>query len=343
METRILQLIGYDKLVDTNPKIWDKDAFSLYKKDAVAAGATEQEIKNGWKDALAMAKESIPKQWEEYMGLRGVVQIKNSISWEDVHFLGGHSNGDVYFLRLKVGEKVCAIECTDVQLMDVEHIVRKLQFYTVQLIDCPYRSRGMKKNWLPAVIFNWLNSDKMVTSERELTTDNVRDAIYDFAIRPIDASAVPKPWDQIKNAVVEDDIVYLPYTGLRDHVKQITGKEVNTKYTTHVLADMGFERIRRGKERKRFYFIPYDKLSHKNSETRVGEDPETPEGSQGGSYSAWNGAFNDVREEERDGHEVSDGLDDARRDGKTEHTDDSLPSVEAPEPRERQELNEVSF
>jgi hypothetical protein len=285
----------------------------------------------------------MPKQWDEYLKSKGEKVVIESVSWDKVRFLGGTEDGDFFSLFFDIDGVKVELECGDAQLEDPKWVIRKLIFRSRKLIDCPYNTQRSRQNWMPAVVLKWLQSMDIIHVKRENLVDSARDAIIDFALRPLDYEVLTKPWDQIKDPIKKDNRVYIPFTGLSRYVTHITGRDLSRNFLTSALSQIGAQRTRQGKGNKVFYCIPYENLISQSSETGVGKDDRASEGSEDVSFSGWDGSPIDVREEERDATEGENGMVKRRYKKTADDPDVTLSGLASLETEKRNKPDEIPF
>ena len=344
MDSNTLNLLAYQKLLIVSPEGWDTDAFALYKENASKTDATEEEIMLGWKDGLAMAKETMPKMWEAYQRTLGKKVNYPRIPWDKVVFKKGAEDGNSYRLEFDIDGREIIIECSDIEIFSSDFISRKMILYSRKMVDCPYLTKSGKQNWLPGVVLPWLDHMDMAHAERENKSDQIIDLIRDFASKPIWKETFDKAFNQSREPVREGDTVYMPFSGLKAFVRKSLGADAGERYLTTVLLRTGAMKVKKGKNGNVFYSLNYDQLEGiAPSGAGIGEDNTDPKGSEGGFDKQWKGLADGVREEERTRHETKDRLASGSAEGETMDNDNSRGGVPLSESETGDEPDGIPF
>ena len=72
------------------------------------------------------------------------------------------------------------------------------------MVDCPYLTKSGKQNWLTGAVLPWLDNMDMAHAERESRSDLIKDAIFDFASKPIWHETFKGAFNQTREPVREE-------------------------------------------------------------------------------------------------------------------------------------------
>ncbi len=198
------------------------------------------------------------------------IEHYDKIAWEDVKFVRGAYDGHLYRLEFTVAERKVVIHCSDIQIINADFILGKMEFAARKIIDCPFKD---KQRWKLKVVFPWLEHISMSHAERESKSDVIQDIIRDFASKPIWKETYDKAFYQTRDPVREDQTIFMPFSGLKAYVRRSMGADTGDRFITTTLYRMGANKVRRGKNNNTFYALNYDQLENPTpSGTGIGEN-----------------------------------------------------------------------
>lgn len=331
---KVLVEIALSKLRSTRPEAWDFNAYSLYKMGAATAfpQAEEPETEAAWRDALATMRDTSRTEWDEYARFKKDGS-STSLPWDKVQLVKGQADGDTFELFFDVDGIMCVIECSDVQLLDPAFIQRKLVMYTRKDVVCPYLGKKKQEAWRRDVVIPWLKSDKFRLTERETAGDVITALIQEYCAETLAVETGPEVWQQVKRPILENGIIYVPFSGLQSFIGRRIGNEPAKKSIKNILNRLGFVVTKKGKARLRFHSITTEKLYEKDpdsGETGSGQINPDSGGSEGGARSGRVSILDELREEERDGPAPESGeraTDPQAQEGSPDMSDDPFASL----------------
>lgn len=299
----VLTKIALGKLSSCKPKTWDTDARELYERAARLANpeASEDLLEGAWRDALIQMRDNSRDEWDAYVKFNKRPQDASAVPWDKVKLISGQADGDTFELRFLVDGMPCVVECTDVQLLDASFILRKLVMYTRKDVACPYLGKKQVEAWRRNVVLDWLKSDAFRHVERETMGSVVENLIREYCANTITAESGPEVWKQLKHAILDKGVIYVPFAGLQDFVGRRAGNDPSKKSIKNALHRLGFNEVKKGRNALRFHSISSDSIYE---ETHSGEagggevDPDS-EDRRGNAGEGRDSVFNLIREEER--------------------------------------------
>ena len=205
----------------------------------------------------------------------------SKIAWEDVKFIRGVHTGNSYRLEFTIAGQKIIIKCSEVEILNADSILTKMQLASRKLIECPYTGKHGKQNWMQHVVFKWLELIDTGHTESENRSDQVIDLIRDFASKPIWHETFAGAFNQTREPVREDQTIFLPFSGLRTYVRKIMGADTGDRYLSTVLLRLGARRVKKGKGCNMFYALNYDQLEdNPSSGAGVGKDNSADRGNE---------------------------------------------------------------
>lgn len=311
VDRSILTKIAVNKLEGARPKNWDTDARELYDAIVKAShpNAEADTINASWRDAMAYMRDNHKDDWDAYAKHKKRPEDLSATPWEKVKLVKGQADGDTFELFFEVDGLKCVIECSDIQLLDPTYIQRKLVMYTRKDVICPYLGKKQLEAWRRDVVLPWLTSDAFKHIERETIANVVEGLIEEFCTDTLASETGPEVWMQLKRAVSDQGVVYVPFPGLQDFIRRRAGDDPTKRTIKNTLSRLGFTVAMKGKNRLRFHSIPIAKLYEKtdSGETGGGEvNADRPDSTEH-PVNGRDGIFNELREEERKRSEVESG------------------------------------
>lgn len=289
MSDQTLSQYAFSLLSKVDPNLWDSLVYQSFVRRAKEDNHTKEDAENEWQDALDLAKKLLSASWQKYEKLKGIVVHYTALPWESVKLTGGTSDGETYILNFDVDGRDVFITCKDSELENPAFVLRKLQFSSARLIDCPYITKQGQKNWLPSVVFPWLNSIKMDLTIKENPVFNVEDAIIDYASKPIWKERLGAlAFEQTREPVIDGDTVYIPAMGCYDYVRKAVGAEHGPRFMQIALKRLGAVKRQKGDSRRRFWAVNWlviqtEKAKIESGEAHKDEIVESP------VFSGWDG------------------------------------------------------
>lgn len=305
VDLTVLTKVAINKLTGTKPKGWDTDARELFESVARAShpDATAEQLEAAWRDGLTHMRENFKDEWDMYAKASKRPGDMTAIPWKSVELVKGQSDGDSFTLHFNVDGLPCVIECSDVQLLDADFILRKLVMYTRKDVACPFLGRKQVESWRRNVVIPWLKSDAFKHTERQTMGDMVDDLIREYCANTVAANEDGSSWLQLKRAVADKNVVYVPFSGLQEFIGKHAGDNPTKKVVKNALSRLGFNEVKKGKRALRFHSIPMQALYGENidpSETGGGKIDTHSDGSESMPAIGGESIFDKLREEERD-------------------------------------------
>lgn len=311
VDRNILIKIAISKLEGTRPKHWETDARELYDTVVKAShpDITPDTANAAWRDAMAYMRDNHKDDWDAYVKHQKRPQDANATPWEKVKLVKGQADGDSFTLTFEVDGETCVIECTDVQLLDPQFILRKLVMYTRKDVACPYTNKKQLEAWRRDVVIPWLKLDFFNHVERQTLAEQVDDLIREFCANTMAGESSPAVWLQLKRAILEHGIIYVPFAGLHEFVMRHAGNDPTKKTVKNALSRLGFNECKKGRRALRFHSISVNKLYENIDPSETGGGEVNPDRTDGaGTLAAGQaGILDELRQEERDGFEIESG------------------------------------
>lgn len=311
-DNQILIQLAISKLSGTKPKGWDTDARELYLAVARTSQghASSDEIEAAWRDGLAHMREKAKDEWDTYAKSVGKPEDVTAVPWSKVELVKGQSDGDSFILHFLVDGMPCIIECTDIQLLDADFMLRKLVMYTRKDVACPYLGRKQIESWRRNVVLKWLHSDAWKHTERQTMSEQMDDLIREYCANTVAVETGDDVWRQLKRPVLESGHIFVPFSGLQEFVAKHVGNDPSKKVIKNSLARLGFNTKLKGSRRLQYHSITSEKLYAQDidpGETGIGEINTNREDSSIVPANGRSSVLDELRTEERDGLETESG------------------------------------
>ncbi len=184
----------------------------------------------------------------------------NKIVWEDIKFIRGAHSGNSYRLEFIVAGQKIIIKCSEIEILNADSVLTKMQLASRKLIDCPYTGKHRKEDWMHRVVFKWLELIDNRSTEKGDRSDQIVDLIVDYASKPIWKETFNGAFNQTRDPIREDQTVFLPFSGLRIFVRKTMGADTGDRFLSTVLTRMGARKVRKGKGKNMFFALNYDQL-----------------------------------------------------------------------------------
>lgn len=261
-DNQILIRLAIAKLQGTKPKGWETDARELFESVVSVSypNTTKEAREAAWRDGLSYMKDHHRDEWDTFVKAMKRPEDLAAIPWSKVVLERGQADGDNFTLRFDVDGMKCVIECTDVQLLDADYILRKLVMYTRKDVECPYLGRKQIEAWRRNVVLPWLKSDAFRHIERQTIGDLVDDLIREYCTNTVAAETGPDVWLQLKRAILDNNVIYVPFSGLQEFVGKRAGNDPSKRMIKNALARLGFNEVKKGKRALRFHTISIKEL-----------------------------------------------------------------------------------
>lgn len=304
-ELGVITKIAITKLTAIKPKAWDTDARELFESVIKHSHpeASKDVTEAAWREGMAHMRDNFKDEWDVYVKHAKRPQDAAATPWDKVQLVKGQADGDTFELYFDVDGMPCVIECTDVQLLDPSFIQRKLVMYTRKDVAVPFMGKKQLEAWRRNVVLPWLKSDAFRHIERETLASIVESLVREYCADTVASETGPEVWQQLKRAVLDKGIIYVPFSGLQDFIGRRAGSDPTKKTIKNTLARLGFNQVKKGKSALRFHSISATSIYEEKTdpgEAWGGEvNTDRPDG--GGDAAGGRDSVIDlIREKERD-------------------------------------------